>query len=231
MVRRFITTNHYPSGYPAHLADDQSSVPSQHSETPPAFDPSQQPDIRPTPAPSVPEASIVRAVFDSRPPFAYDFFFEDRSIDQVDGSTPFTGYVVPLGYLLFLRKVVISLYPFTSPTGVGQPVMNAFGDVSINDFPSGVNVQILIDNAPAPDWTIGTVTLFDLFTADVEINTFIKILGGSQINLNLNGITGLDAKLVTYVHYYGNMLLSTGRVLSNEVGNQYPLPVIEVIGG
>lgn len=230
MVRRFRTTDHYPSEYPARLADDQSSVPSQHAVLPPAFDPSDQPDIHPTPAPSVPEASIVRASFDSRPPFAYDFFFEDRSIDQVDGSTPFSGYVVPIGYVLLLRKVVVSVYPFPSPTGVGNPVMNAWGDIDINLFPSGVVAQILIDNAQAPDWTIGAVPLFDLFTADVEIDTFIKVLGGSTINFNLNGITGLDVKLVTYIHYYGNMLLATGRVLSNEVGNQYPLPVLSVGG-
>jgi hypothetical protein len=231
MVRRFRTTNYYPSGYSDDLPDNQSGVPSQHSPVPPAFDPSHQPDMVPTPAPSVPEAAIVRAIFDSRPPFAYDFFFEDRSIDQIDGSTPFTGYVVPVGYVLFLRKVVLSMYPFPTPLGVGRPVMNAFGDVSINDFPSGVVLQLLVDNSPAPDWTIGAVPLFDLFTADVEIPTFIKVLGGSQINLSLGGITGLDAKLVTYVHYYGNMLLGTGRTVSNEVGNQYPLPVYEVSGG
>lgn len=222
MVRRFRPTNFYPSGIPEGLPDNQSSVPSQHSPVSIPFDPSRQPDMQPTKIDSVPDVSIVRAVFDSRPPYAYDFFFENTWQDGVQILNPYT---VPVGYVLILRKVEISVYSVLEGDLLNSGFMSPFGDISNAGL--APTLQILIDNLPAPTWTVGAVTLFDIFTSDVEIETFIPILGGSTIDIKMPGVTGIGSTTFNvYAHFYGNMLLATGRNLVNEVGNANPQPVI-----
>lgn len=225
MVRRFRTTNAYPANYPKSLADNQSAVPSQHQHVPDAFDPSRQPDMQPTPIISTLDIAIVRASYDSRPPFAYDFFFENQWINGIQGINP---YSVPVGYVLMLRKLDISVYPWTAGDLIGIPTMSPFGDLDALAFDPVL--QILIDGAPAPTWTVGQVPLFDIFNSDLELDVFIPILGGSSFDIALTGVTSPDGvatrRFNTYVHFYGNMLLATGRNLVNEVGNKEPLPVI-----
>jgi hypothetical protein len=222
-IPRFRKFGQYPSGYPTKLADQQSAVPSQYSEVPPAFDPSMHPDMIPTDPIGVVDQSIVRHVFDSRPPFAYDFFFEDTFQGGVD---LLGGYTVPVGWNLFLRRIILSIYPVTGE--VATRTITIFGDLDVLAFAAPI-LQILNNGAPASDWTVGQVVLFDVTGADIEIETFVKIKGGNNLNISLSGITSPpNPTLNVYVQYYGNMLLSTGRNIVNEVGNQYPQPVIDV---
>ena len=228
MVRRFRRLTAYPSGYSSKLADDQSAVPSQYSPVEPAFDPSHQPDMIPTPIVGTPDVSIVRHVYDSRPPFTYDFFREDMWLAGVPLNGPLTdGFTVPDGYNSILRKISISVFP----NSASLPLLTPFGDWDAIDGPVPPQLQLLIDGVQTTTFTIGLVQLFDLVFTDVEFDCFIPIKGGSQFNLVVVGFTDDSVQshaFNTYVHYYGNTLLSTGRSVFNEVGNQYPQPVIDI---
>jgi hypothetical protein len=231
MVRRFRYLTRYPDKYPASLPADQSSVPSQRSPVPPAFDPSMNPDMQFEAREGVPDIAIVRATFDSRPPYAYDFFWEDFWFLSIPFNSPTpNGYTVPLGYNLILREITISIY-----LDGGQPLISAFGDWAVGgDGVPPPPLQILIDGIQTPNFTAGQVLLYDAFFSDVQVPTFILVPGGSTVVVNLPGITDLSLGVGgfnTYVHYSGNILVDTGRNLVNEVGNKYPLPVVDTSKG
>lgn len=226
MVRRFRPYKHYPAGFDASkLAANQSSVPSQHMPVGPAFDPSQQPDMQPTRITSRPDNSDVRFIFDSRPPYAYDFFFENKWRDGIQVLNPYT---VPLGWVLLLKYIAINIYPFGPPDLLTAPTITPFGDNDDTQFPD-VRLEILVDGSPTPYFTVGNVRLFDAFQSELEIPVFVPIQGGSSFDINITNVISSDGIAVTllntYVHFSGTMLLSTGRNLVNETGNEYPLPV------
>lgn len=230
MVRRFRYLTRYPDKYPASLPADQSAVPSQRVRVPPAFDPSMNPDMQFEAREGVPDIAIVRATFDSRPPYAYDFFWEDFWFNSLPFNTPTpNGYTVPLGYNLILRELVISVYP------QGQALINQFGDWAVGgDGVPPIPLQILIDGIQTPNFTAGRVFLYDIFFSDIQVPTFILVPGGSTVVVNLPGVTDLTLGVGgfdTYVHYSGNILVDTGRNIVNEVGNKFPLPVVDTSKG
>jgi hypothetical protein len=228
MTARFRRLDRYPSGFSNSWGNNQSSVPSQNAPVPAAFDPVMKPARMPTPPTGFPSDTIVRATYDSRPLNAYDFFFEEFFL----GGTPFngagtSGYVVPPGYVLILREIVIAGYN----TGVNSAIMNPFGGWDTADGIIPPFLRILVDGAQTPSFAPGNLQLLDFFITDVQIPCFIPISGGSRLQVILPlfaqddpaglGITPFD----TFVHYFGNMLLSTGRDTSAEVGNAEPEPV------
>lgn len=228
MVRRFRYLSKYPDRYdPKRLGADQSSVPSQHSPVPRAFDPSRNPDMQFQAQEGVPDVSIVRATYDSRPPYAYDFFWEDFWNASVPFNAPApNGYTVPLGYNLVLRKLNILVVP------QGQAVISTFGDwlVGGDGIPPPA-LQILVNGVQTPNFTVGKVNLYDIFFAEIEVPVFVLVPGGSTVVVNLPGITDLTLGVGgfnVYVHYSGNVLLDTGRNLVFEIGNKTPLPVVDV---
>jgi hypothetical protein len=233
-MRRFPTSSVYPSGYDeAKMAGEQSSVPSQQSPTPAAFDPSHQPDMTSLPPTSFPSLSIVRASFDSRPVNAYDWYWQDKYAQGVSIKGPglgfLGGYTVPDGYTLILRHLSISVFPNGGEVFVA-PLMTPYGDTDEGAF---VSLFININGAGAPSWTQtdpinqSNVSLFDLFTGEVEIPTFVLIGSGNYLNIAIPTIISADGvaltKFNTTIRYYGNMILSTGRALVGEVGNTDPL--------
>jgi len=228
MVRRFRYLTEYPDKFnPAKTGENQSAVPSQHSPVALPFDPSRNPDMQFRLSQTDPDVSIVRASFDSRPPYAYDFFFEDFFIAGIPFNGVGTaGYNVPVGFNLILREIVLSLYP---ATGAAQ-IISPFGDYDVADGPVPPVLQILINGVQAPTFTVGVVKLYDLFFSDVQVPCFIPVPGGSTVKVNLPGYAtddGVAHGFNTYVHYYGNVLVDTGRNLVNEVGNAKPLPVVD----
>lgn len=231
-MRRFpATTPYYPSGFNAEaLANNQSPVPSQRSPVPPAFDPSKQPDMMPSAPLYVPAISIVRNSFDSRPVNSYDWYWEDQFRQGPPSVT--SGYNVPNGYILILRELIISAYPAQTADLLNDPVMDPFG----NQIPGNqVNLFININGAGAPSWTqtdpvnMVPVSLFDLFIADLQIETFVLVGSANNLTIEIPGFTsGLGGtRWNINVKYYGNMLLATGRTLVGEVGNIDPLLIAE----
>ena len=66
--------------------------------------------------------------------------------------------------------------------------------------------------------------------SEVVVPCFVPVAGGSSIKVILPGFAtddGVPHSWDTYVHYFGNMLLSTGRNIEEEIGNADPLPVNE----
>lgn len=231
MVRRFRYLTKYPGTYdPKKWGADQSSMPSQHSPVPKAFDPSRNPDMQFQTPQGVPDQSIVRASFDSRPPYAYDFFFEEFWMLGVPlGGAGSSGYVVPLGFNLILREVVIAIYQ--GNTAAQASILSPFGDWAAIDGVIPPNLNILIDGVQTPSFTVGQVPLWDSFVSDVQVPCFIPIGGGSKLQVILPGYamnSGVGSNFNTYVHYFGNTLVDSGRNLVNEVGNARPLPVVDV---
>lgn len=231
MVKRFIRTRRPLIDYPAsRWAAEQSSVPSQYMPVPPPFDPSQQPDLRRGPPPNVVDWGIVRATFDSRPPRAYDFYWQDAFYAGVSQTN---GYTVPIGWILIVRSILVSAFP--APTGddlhnfpIDQWGFNNNGAVGNN-----ASFQILIDGSPTPNFTITGglpgIPIFDITSGDVEIPCFVLVGSGSNLNVfvDLRNISGDNTQYNINVHYYGNLLFATGRAIENEVGNADPAPVHE----
>ena len=232
MTARFRKRLVYPSTYPNSLVNEQSPVPSQENPVPAPYDPSRMPQNMPTAPVQAPSKTIVRAVYDSRPLNCYDMYFEDAFLQGISQQG---GYDVPQGYVLVLRDIIISVYPFGPADLLTSAMLTPFGDPDplADGFPR--QLSILIDGGPAPTWTVGSVQLFDVFASDVEIETFILVEGGQnisiQLGLGLSAITSADGVTPTlfntYVKYHGNMLLSTGRDAVAEIGNADPLLVEE----
>lgn len=230
-MRRFPTSRVYPSGYNAEaLANNQSPIPSQYTPVPPAFDPSHQPDMKPSAPLYTPSISIVRNTFDSRPVNSYDWYWEDQ-FNQ--GSPSFNGgYNVPNGYILILRELIISVYPAQTGDQINAGVMDPFG----NQIPGNqANLFININGAGAPSFTqtdpvnMVPVALFDIHMSDLQLEMFVLVGSANNLNIDIPGITSLatSIRFNVNVKYYGNMLLATGRTLVGEVGNIDPLLIEE----
>ena len=209
------------------------------------FDPSKQPDIRapyrtdyspsltdneaggagaPTPM------SDVRHVFDSRPLMAYDFYWEDFFEDGIRATPAFT---VPDGNVFVLRQLAIEMYPNQSSGGAGFDI-SPFGDMGTPG--AGVTtpkLRILVDDVPTNIWTqygpsgLNGVPLYNAFAGSLVIPTFVIVGPGSTFTIFIPNFIdpagGTNCN--TYVHYYGNMLLASGRDIVQEAANAKPLPV------
>lgn len=201
----------------------QSPVPSQQFKTPKIYDPTFQPDMtafQQAPKARAPTSSIVRYVFDSRPPFAYDWFWEERRSIDVPDNVPYT---VPTGYVLLLRHLTLSVNP-----GVGSNNhINPWGGNN-RAFAFLPFLQILVNGAATPWFTQQSgpsatqgVPLVDLLQSDTDIDCFVLVEGGQTLTVSVSNISSF----VLHTHYYGNMLLSQGRPVTQEVGNSEAEPV------
>lgn len=251
-------------------AGPQSSMPSQDesvavSGTP--FSPVNQPDVRQpfktlignlpvagdpdTGTPSAPrELADVRHVWDTRPPNAFDIWFEDRFQSNGNNNAPgglfgptLGGYRVPVGYNLFLRHMTVSAWvnPFFALAGGTNTAWapNAFFQLEF-----APQMSVFVDGVATPFWTavtdfpnqtpafpIGGVPLMFPTMHDYEIPCFIPVGGGSIVTANfaipsfpLPNTNAID-NFIFFVQYHGNLVRDTGRMLTNEVGNEEPLPV------
>lgn len=184
------------------------------------------------------EIASVQHIFDSRPVQGYDIFFTDKFFDNGIIFRPeLGGYRVPDGFNLFLRKITVSGWPNTGD--VDNAVLTLLGPttVTVHDV---VQMSMLVDGAATPLWTsvhdmanqppigpLNGVPLPDFGFCDTEFDCFIIVPGGSIVTaafINPGAVAGMTPWKVI-VHYYGNLLLDTGRTLSNEAGNDRPIPV------
>jgi hypothetical protein len=181
--RQFPRFTRLPRGVMPSQNEIQSSVPSQHPQTLPPFNPASQPDmpvpVRTTRRPYMnqgenpgvdltpQEMADVRHVWDSRPINGYDFWLEDRFSCLPATPASFAsflgGYNVPDGYNLFLRHLSVSIWPSDDPAlyvgggGTGAAANNFMTKTG----PLGVSFQLnavpkmslLIDGSPTPYWT------------------------------------------------------------------------------
>lgn len=251
MVRRFRRHIRYPGIIPPDLSSAQSPVESQQAAVPLPYDPVLQPDMHRTPpVGDLFQGSDVRAVFDSRFPNTYDWYWTDwwrGSLNQ------FNGFTVPLGYNAVVRKITIELMQSSdNPTfnyGAGaaafQPVTPWGGpniDSALDEMPTLV---ALIDGASAPTWTpfnssvpfqpplTGGVPLPDLLVNSIELDSFIIVAEGQNFQIGVLPYTLFDNSLFpalaggfdVIAHYYGNLILSSGRTPLEEIGNGTPEPV------
>lgn len=232
------------SGIPRFLnePEHQSAIPSQdHPQTPP-FDPRQQPDIkapiRTTRKPfmtqgeggnTIPRGiADVRSVYDSRPLFGYDFYWEDAF---ADGDRQTAAFIVPNGYTFVLRQVGVEIFR-NANTSAGR-ITQWGGPVDID--PTLVTVpklQIHVDGASTPLWTpfspsgLTGVPIQNALITGIEIETFIVIPEGSSFTIFIPNFTQSGAFFDTFAYYQGNALLNVGSDVAREVTSQEPLPVV-----
>lgn len=225
MVRKFPTTPYYPSAFDSRkLSANQSAVPSQYSPVPPPFDPSAHPDIHSVP-PEVIEIGIVRASFDSRLPRSFDFFWEDKFNAGISQSN---GYTVPPGYMIILRKLIVTAYPIQTNDNLHTWGVDQYGFDGVDNIADAPALRLLVDGSNSTTFplTLGFrgIPLYDLFSSDIEIPLFTLIAQNQQFTIQIPDVTD-DVTTSVLVHYYGNYIYATGRNLVNEVGNPDPLLV------
>jgi hypothetical protein len=167
-----------------------------------------------------------------------------------NGLNQFNGFTVPQGYNMVVRKLEITLQQSaTNPTilpATPLTLIDPWGGPDIDSALKAMPTLIaLIDGMSAPTFTpfnaavpfqppqTGGVPLPDLYVKSLTIDCFI-LVGENQNfqigilpftlfdnNLFPAGVTGVDV----IAHYTGNLILSTGRDLSEEIGNGTPEPV------
>lgn len=245
-MRRFPIHTRFPDTY---NPGKQSDVPGHDIPTPPPYDPSLQPDLKKLPPPLELDLSVVRYVMDSRPTFAWDFFWQESqqasesNLPPINpGGTNQPGYNVPQGYNLLLRKVVVSL-GWTAGIGTSAadigPILFT-GDADYNFLLAAPSLQLLVNGAAATGWTpataswsglpynvAGGIPLPTLWLDDYECPCFVPIEGGANVRARLNFPAHIETanNYIATFSYYGTMLFSTGRVLARETGNADPDPV------
>ena len=245
MVRRFPYLGNYPDRYSPQRPGELTDLPSQQNPVPPPFDPSQHPDTIKQPPPLQLDLSIVRYVMDSRPPFAWDFYWQEFNLDT-GGNVPIVGgqiqqtvgYNVPDGYTLLLRSVGVEFDTIETQnaTFLAGP-LNDFGTVNPGLWPL-MSLQCLVNNSAAQGWppqsttannqtVAGGIPLPDIYTDDIEVPCFIVVPGGSNVRAQIKpSFAGFDPStnnaLICF-SYHGTMLFSTGRETYREVGNADPL--------
>jgi hypothetical protein len=248
MVRRFRNIQRYPGTIPQNMSAAQSPVPSQNVETPLPYDPKLIPDMhRVPPQGEQYQGSDVRAVYDSRFPNTIDWYWTDwwRS-----GLNQFNGFNCPLGYTMVVRKLQIELFQSANnPTLLPATPLTLVTPWGGPDIDSGLDAMptlvALIDGASSPTWTpfnsavpfqpplTGGVPIPDLLVHSIELDSFIIVSEGQNFQIGVlpftlfdnslfpAGVTGVDI----IAHYYGNLILSTGRQALEEIGNGTPAPV------
>lgn len=229
-VRRFPTSTTYPNRFNRSIGDDQSAIPSQHSPVPPPFDPSIHPDMIPTPPPQEPVLSIVRHTFDSRPPNAVDFFWEELFLAGVSSGQ----YIVPQGYVVIIRKIAVSVFLRDTNDGLHNQAITVYGESAGANAGGTEHMQIMVDGVPTSFWTLDTqgqggVLFLEGIAQELEFDCFVLINQGETFALRITNVTD-DPTANVHVHYYGNQLLATGRNLNSEVGNYDPSLVSTEMG-
>lgn len=248
MVRRFRRITQYPGVIPPKQAENQSPIPSQNAPEPLPYDPKLLPDMHRVPPAAEPfQGCDVRAVYDSRFQNSFDIYWTDW---WRNGFNLFNGFTVPAGYVMVVRKLEITLQQSASnPTFLPATPLTLIDPWGGPDIDSALNAMptlvALIDGASAPTFTpfnasvpsvpplTGGVPVPDLYVKSLTIDCFILVneLQNFQIgvlpftlfdnSLFPAGVTGMDV----IAHYTGNLILSTGRNVTEEIGNGTPEPV------
>lgn len=241
----------------------QSPVPSQDHPQAPAFNPNAQPDMKPhirtdrrpfmvqgdnpQSAELTPEQlTDVRHIFDSRPLFGFDWYWEEQFFEGIRQADPFT---VPDGFTYVLRQLGVEIFRQSfNAAGTSGFEMNAWGGIAV-DMASQSNLipklQIVVDGIPTPQWTpyaqvtdptsgdtMQGVPLFSALTSIVEIETFIIIPAGSTFSIFIPDYISRDANPPTFfefstlVRYQGVAIQSGGSDPRLDIANQTPLPVV-----
>ncbi|MDE2020743.1 MAG: hypothetical protein KGJ13_10440 [Patescibacteria group bacterium] len=234
---RFTLTPTYPAGYSRDkVSAEQSAVPSQQGQMPQAYYPGQPADLL---QPSgnartgqIDNLAVVRAMFDSRPPYTFDFSWRDKFNG---GAAVFGGFAVPPGYIAILRGLSIALF---GPKGVGGTgLIDIYGEISNNlEIPQA---SLIINGGQQAQWTVPLSTnsplanpiagfsgllAEDAYESCADLETFVVLPEGSICNINIPGWTDTLEMLVT-VEYRGQLILNDGRVPQMQVGNSDPEPV------
>ncbi len=235
---KFPITPNYPKNFGRSLlAADQSPVPSQQGPVIDTFYPSGPIDLTaPTGSATgnaVPDnLAVVRAVFDSLPPYAYEFTFRDKFVSS---APVFGGFAVPAGYTAILRELSIQLFGNKGVGGNG--LISPYGDISnqllipqtsliINGGQQAQWTIPLSSNSPLDNPIAGFAGLLmeDAYTSQANIKTFVVLPNGSICNILIPGWTD-TFNMDVLVEYSGVLLLSDGRLPQNQVGNADPEPV------
>jgi hypothetical protein len=241
-----------------------NTVPSKRPSKIPAFNPGNIPALQRTaPTKSQPisgdplgggggriaprQASFTRAVFDSRPPNAYDWYFNDKWANVPEGSgfeLPYPasilgGFTVPAGYIAIIRELEFSIFetPDLIDGQLSVPV-EVTGDNTFNTTAEVVMLRMLVDGVPTPYWTpsipgVRGVPIWEAFFAEVRIPMFIPVDTGQTVTAQIAVPSIWDDGVLfnIYAAYHGNLLPETGRILTAEYGNDRPAPVIETEDG
>lgn len=239
MVDKFYPTPVYPGSYdPRRWASNQSAVPSQNAPVPDPFYPDPSVDLQSPPSGGRPKVAgtdnraIVRSVYDSRPPYAFDFVFTDKF---VGGAAVFGGFAVPVGYVAVVRKIEVILSGNKSVGGNG--LISPYGDISNQllipqlrvSINGGQQAQWLIptsQNSPSANPIAGFAgnLIPGAIMSGAEIDTFFVLGENDTLNISVPGWTdtiGLDVD----VAYGGQLILTDGRLKELEIGNSDAEPV------
>ncbi|MDE2019681.1 MAG: hypothetical protein KGJ13_05050 [Patescibacteria group bacterium] len=225
----------YPDRYDAELwAANQHPVPSQNVPVSDAYYPGPV-DLVATTQPGsdnekkIDNLGVVRSVYDSRPPYAYDFTFTD--LFGTLGGNIFGGFACPPGYVTVLRKLTLSLY------GSKAFLLDAFGFVEnqgvqpqlrliLNGGQQAQWVIPLSTNSPQNSPVAGFAGNFapGALTGETEYELFLPLIQGTIVNIAVIGWTD-TAGLSAMVTYSGQMILDDGRIVPLQIGNADPEPV------
>lgn len=210
---------YYPNTYDRDtLLARQSPVPSQHGpmanlpyspDLPLGVSP--QPDTTPGYAPA---NGYTAYVWDSRPAMSQDFF---QCVTLVQDS-PIPGFTVPLGYTGILRSVSVNIYNNNS-TATGA-IMDVHGH-PFND--PTFTASIDVDGVPQIGFT--GIDLTEAAFGTAEIPCFVLASEGQTFTLGLDLVNLGPPFANWFITFYGQLLVSTGRALTLECTNEYPLPV------
>lgn len=214
-------------------------MPSQRTPVPDPYYPQGPTDLIATPGPGgrdniASNLSVVRSVYDSRPPYAYDFTFTDRSTN-LGGDFVFGGFLTPLGYITVLRKVGLTLYGnkavggdgFIGPYGfISNQLIDPELSLLIN---GGQQLQWLVPlspNSPNQNPVAGFVGNFagQAYTSGIEIDTFVPLPENTTVTIAVPGFTDTIGMFFN-VTYSGNLILTDGRIAQLQIGNNDPEPV------
>ncbi len=206
----------YPNKYNADLLlSHQSAVPSQQTPMGIAYSPDQAIGVYPAPETvpgTAPGDSYTVYTWDSRPPQGSDF---SEVFSSNDG--PFQAdYTVPDGFVAILRHISGNIYIGTGAAAVVNP----------DGSPASFNgLSIVVDGNAVPNWGNGGVTdISEAATGTYDFDTWVVAQGGSTISV-LFARAGVAATVGWTVNMYGQLLLASGRSLTLEYGNEYPVPV------
>lgn len=140
----------------------------------------------------------VMPVWDSRLVNMRDFLATPSIAGELVPGTHNLTYVVPAGYTAFLRKFRYIIEP---------PIVAA---------PTEVRATLVVDEAIVPDF----VSIpFGSAMADYQ-DTFVIARQGQRITLRVVTTIGLPAGTSFIAFLYGNLRLSDGRAINQEVGEK-----------
>lgn len=213
-------TLNYPSSYnPDKLLAQQSAVPSQQMPMGIPYYPAQPLGINEAPpaeSGSVPSGGYTAYVWDSRPAMSQDFFFDFTLVQD----NPIPAFTIPQGYVGILRSVSVNIYNENST--VTGAVMNVHGYPSNNPT---FTASIAVSGTPQIGFT--DIDLTEAAFGTVEIPCFVLAQQGQTFSLALDLVNLGPPNANWFVTFYGQLLLATGRDLTQECTNQYPLPVTD----